>query len=358
MLALPEDEVVALTESMLADFAGRHLRYREGLLHNASLVRSHVAVARSSSRSNARCCSGQASPRSTPSRARRCATRAPCCTRTSPALVDGQVRVAVSLRAIGEGHISSDRLHQRARRARADMGVRAARSSRSWAAASSRASWRREHLRAVLDDHGPLDELSHTILAELPDQFSSLDLQAALSALPRDLLGRPGVQATIDLLRQLVASAYEVAFPDDIAPEPAGAAAVRGRGEQRHGGRAVRPLHRRGRQVEYRATYTAYDGKHIAPRLLTSPDLRAFAAHRLAGPAARNKGMALFPRLVGGRHLSLCRSDGESTSLASSPDGFVWGEPQLHCTNPPPPGRCCRSATAGRPSRPTTAGWC
>ena len=81
--------------------------------------------------------------------------------------------------------------------------------------------------------------------------------------------------------------------------------------------------------VEYRATYTAYDGQRIAPRLLTSPDLRAFAAHRLAGPAARNKGMAMFPRLVGGLHLSLCRSDGESTSLASSPDGFVWGKPQL-----------------------------
>lgn len=76
--------------------------------------------------------------------------------------------------------------------------------------------------------------------------------------------------------------------------------------------------------VEYRATYTAYDGQRIAPRLLTSPDLRSFQGRRLAGPAARNKGMALFPRLVNGRHLALCRSDGESTGLTSSADGIEW----------------------------------
>jgi predicted GH43/DUF377 family glycosyl hydrolase len=54
-----------------------------------------------------------------------------------------------------------------------------------------------------------------------------------------------------------------------------------------------------------------------------------FRAHRLAGPAARNKGMALFPRPVGGRQLSLCRTDGDSNWLATSDDGVVWGEPQM-----------------------------
>ncbi len=82
-------------------------------------------------------------------------------------------------------------------------------------------------------------------------------------------------------------------------------------------------------EIEYRATYTAYDGHRIAPRLLLSADLRTFAVHRLAGPAARNKGMALFPRLVNGRHLALCRTDGENTSIAESADGFTWGEPRL-----------------------------
>jgi predicted GH43/DUF377 family glycosyl hydrolase len=81
--------------------------------------------------------------------------------------------------------------------------------------------------------------------------------------------------------------------------------------------------------IEYRATYTAYDGQSIAPRLLLSRDLRHFRAHRLAGPAAHNKGMALFPRPVNGRHLALCRTDGENISLASSTDGYTWSAPQL-----------------------------
>jgi len=39
--------------------------------------------------------------------------------------------------------------------------------------------------------------------------------------------------------------------------------------------------------------------------------------------------MALFPRLIGGRHYALCRSDGESSYLSSSPDGVLWGKAEL-----------------------------
>ena len=76
----------------------------------------------------------------------------------------------------------------------------------------------------------------------------------------------------------------------------------------------------------YRATYTAYDGRDIAPRLITSPDLREFTIHRLTGSGAHNKGMALFPRLVGGLHLALSRTDGENISLATSVDGVIWDD--------------------------------
>ncbi len=69
----------------------------------------------------------------------------------------------------------------------------------------------------------------------------------------------------------------------------------------------------------------------MAPQLLESADLNTFHALPLTGPAARNKGMALFPRPVGGRHLALCRGDGETMSLASSLDGRMWtDEVPLH----------------------------
>ena len=79
--------------------------------------------------------------------------------------------------------------------------------------------------------------------------------------------------------------------------------------------------------AEYRGTYTAYDGQRIEPRLMVSPDLRIFRAEGLAGPAAHNKGMAIFPRKVGGRYVSLCRSDGESTGVSFSADGIRWETP-------------------------------
>jgi len=60
------------------------------------------------------------------------------------------------------------------------------------------------------------------------------------------------------------------------------------------------------------------------PRLIITTDFRAFEICVLSGSAAAGKGLTLFPRLVGGRRLALCRVDGESIALAESADGFVW----------------------------------
>ena len=74
----------------------------------------------------------------------------------------------------------------------------------------------------------------------------------------------------------------------------------------------------------YQATYTAYDGRHIAGRVIFSRDLRHFEVTTLHGPAARNKGMALFPRYVGGRKLALCRADGETLGLCERDAQHRW----------------------------------
>ncbi len=107
--------------------------------------------------------------------------------------------------------------------------------------------------------------------------------------------------------------------------------------------------------VEYRATYTAYDGHDIAPKLLTSPDLKTFRAHALAGPAAQNKGMALFPRRIGGKYVALCRTDGESNSVASSADGLLWDEP-LPVQQPALAWETLQIGNCGPPIE-TAAGW-
>ena len=327
VMALDEAEVERLVAQLVEVFAPRHLDYAALLISHASVVASHVPDARRLSAPRTLLLGATFTAEYAVEGAAVCNPSAvPHPDQTG--LEAGQLRIAVSVRGIGEGHVSS-------------IGFRSAlvgpQACWSWSSAGhpvsagvvSPASWRRAHLRAVLADQGDVDELAQGVLRSLPVRFSAADLEHALAAMPRHLLSRPGASTTTQLLRQLVSSAYEVAFDDDVALEqrvlmPSAADESNGMEDARF----TRFVDADG-TVDYRATYTAYDGRRIAPRLLVSPDLRAFRAHRLAGPAARNKGMALFPRLVNGRHLALCRADGESITVASSTDGFTWTGQQL-----------------------------
>jgi predicted GH43/DUF377 family glycosyl hydrolase len=78
-----------------------------------------------------------------------------------------------------------------------------------------------------------------------------------------------------------------------------------------------------GRRTYY-ATYTAYDGRGIRSELLQTQDFATFRMTALKGSAARNKGMALFPRRIDGRYAMIGRQDNENLYLISSDDLHVW----------------------------------
>lgn len=79
-------------------------------------------------------------------------------------------------------------------------------------------------------------------------------------------------------------------------------------------------------EVEWLGTYTAYNGSQIQSELLRTRDFRAFDLVPMTGPAARNKGIALFPRKVGGRYLAIGRQDGENLFLLDSDRLTHWEE--------------------------------
>lgn len=326
ILALGESEVEDLAAGLLRDFAGRHRDYRALLESHAWIVSSHLGEAPHVSAARALLVGASFTAEYAVEAAALCNPSAvlhPDQTSLQP----GQARVAISLRGIGEGHVSSigfcaavvgpgARWSFEPRRLPAVVGT------------ATVAPWHREHLRAVLAEQDGIDELTTAVLGALPPELTSTDLEQALVEAHPDLVARPGGHGTVDVLRRVVSSAYDVEYPVGVALDQQ--VLLPTATEERNGmedARFVRFVDDDG-SVDYRATYTAYDGHRIEPRLLTSPDLRTFRAHRIAGPAARNKGIALFPRRVGGQHLALCRCDGESNSLASSPDGFVWGEPR------------------------------
>ena len=91
--------------------------------------------------------------------------------------------------------------------------------------------------------------------------------------------------------------------------------------------RLVEFHHEDGRR-EWIGTYTAYDGKRIQSEMMRTSDFRAFALQPFTGSAAVNKGMALFPRKVGGRYCMIGRQDGENLFLIRSDTLEDWGDGQ------------------------------
>ena len=79
----------------------------------------------------------------------------------------------------------------------------------------------------------------------------------------------------------------------------------------------------------YCGTYTAYSGFNIASEMLVTRDFRTFQLKPISGPAARNKGMALFPRKINGRYAMIGRQDGENLYYMESDDLLNWGEGEL-----------------------------
>ena len=78
-----------------------------------------------------------------------------------------------------------------------------------------------------------------------------------------------------------------------------------------------------GRTIFY-ATYTAYSGRAIRSELIETTDFLTFRMTPLHGSAARNKGMALFPRKIGGRYAMIARQDNENLFLIYSDDLHTW----------------------------------
>jgi predicted GH43/DUF377 family glycosyl hydrolase len=107
--------------------------------------------------------------------------------------------------------------------------------------------------------------------------------------------------------------------------------------------------------VTYYATYTAFDGHNIRPRLLQTDDFAEFRVSTLTGRASQNKGIALFPRRVGGRFLALGRYDNVNNYLIASDDARGWHDATV-IQEPERPWELMQLGNCGSPLE-TDAGW-
>lgn len=92
--------------------------------------------------------------------------------------------------------------------------------------------------------------------------------------------------------------------------------------------RLVEFQHEDGRR-EYLGTYTAYSGRDIASELMRTNDFRDFSLNTMTGKASRNKGMGLFPRKINGQYCMIGRQDGKNLFLLRSDSLENWDTGEL-----------------------------
>jgi predicted GH43/DUF377 family glycosyl hydrolase len=163
------------------------------------------------------------------------------------------------------------------------------------------------------------------------------------------------VQRTLDCIRWLADSNYELNFPSKLALSeriifPVSSNESNGIEDARF----VRFIHDDGSTMYY-ATYTAYNGHTILPQLIETQDFLHFRILTLNGNAVQNKGMALFPRKVHGQYLMLSRQDDENLLLMRSDNPHHWENPQV-IMRPAESWESVKIGNCGSPIE-TEAGW-
>jgi predicted GH43/DUF377 family glycosyl hydrolase len=171
--------------------------------------------------------------------------------------------------------------------------------------------------------------LVNQLMADLADQFTSADLDSALEMLQHADVSAASAFETRRLTSWLASSNYELAYSGEepITERillPSSPAESRGIEDARF----VQFADDDGR-VTYFATYTAYDGFTILPQLIETDDFMTFRIVTLNGTCARNKGMALFPRRIGGLYTALGRHDQENLHLLRTDQLRVWNHAEM-----------------------------
>jgi predicted GH43/DUF377 family glycosyl hydrolase len=266
----------------------------------------------------------------------------------------GEQRFIVSLRAIGEGHLSS--IEFRSGVIDADARITIDEPSRHTTIGERREPlYRNPAFRVKLGELGALNEIAALVLDPLPARFTMAQLESAIADLDARGVDRAVAYETARIIHWVAASNYSIEFAADSRLServifPSSPAESQGMEDARF----VRFSHDDG-TVLYYAIYTAFDGYQILPQLISTADFRTFDIATLNGDAARNKGMALFPRMIHGRYAALSRQDNESNFVVFSDEVRNWREPQ-RIQEPERPWELMQLGNCGSPLE-TDAGW-
>jgi predicted GH43/DUF377 family glycosyl hydrolase len=266
----------------------------------------------------------------------------------------GELRFILSLRATGEGHISS--IQFRSGILRADGSIHVDESSPFVVAPeiAENPTYRKIIFIHKLAEMGFENDWSRRVMSGLAENFTRSELENAICATAGHE-DSPEAGRTLECVRWLAQSNYQVHFHPSVELSqrvifPVSPNESNGIEDARF----VRFRENDG-TVCYYATYTAYNGRAILPQLIETMDFQNFRVLTLNGRAVQNKGMALFPRRIGDRFAMISRQDDENLHLMFSDNLHFWNDPQLLKT----PAQCWEAVKIGNCGSPieTPEGW-
>jgi beta-1,2-mannobiose phosphorylase / 1,2-beta-oligomannan phosphorylase len=240
-------------------------------------------------------------------------------------------RVIFSFRATGEGHISSIVFRSAVINKNNNLIIEPVGKMLAEAARIKRHIYNKKSFIKKLDEMHDFDnKLSPLfVLEKLGERFTYGELKRAVEEIRKTHRLSPDKELIISQMMWLALSHYEIEFSLDSAISERVIFPISD--TEKNGiedARFVRFTDETG-EVIYYATYTAYDGISILPKLLSTKDFYHFKGLPIHGELAQNKGMALFPRKINGKYAILCRIDGINNYIAFSDNINVWRESKL-----------------------------
>jgi predicted GH43/DUF377 family glycosyl hydrolase len=239
-------------------------------------------------------------------------------------LAEGAVRFLMSLRATGEGHVSSIVFRTGVISADLQVQVDPLPTKLHRARVHPDRFYEKNLFRWKLSEMGVAREPVDRLLERLGDRFTLPQITLAVEQV-RPQMG--DILNAVEALRAALWLAQSNYHIDLSAETQLSELVIFPMNDEESRGiedlRMVRFIEEDG-AVNWYGTYTAYNGFRTLPMLMSSAEFGRVEVHSLNGGAALNKGMALFPRRVNGYYCMCSRIDGESLFISYSPSVHFW----------------------------------
>ncbi len=239
-------------------------------------------------------------------------------------LPPGSTRFLMSLRAMGEGHLSSIVFRSGVIYADNHIIIEDAAPSIRPLKPVPDAEFDTHMFRKTLEDLDALGPFEEVVLEKMGETFSLSELHQTLETLRSCAPSAAGFKHTQRNLLTFARSNYRITVPPGVL---ASEIVIFPISEKENRGiedvRMVTFTDDDGECTIY-GTYTAYNGMTGFPTLLMTRDLETIESHSMAGRFAKNKGMALFPRKINGNYVVSGRLDGVNRYILESDNPLVW----------------------------------